>query len=102
MENVSGGYLLSAGNEKLGQAIMGWLIPAVLRCPGATELCKKACYAQRHRLQFQRVRDRLQWNYEQSLLPTFVERVVQEIKLRGVLVLRIHIAGDFCEVIARF
>lgn len=95
MGNVSGDYLLSAGNQKLGQAIMGWSIPAVLTCPGATELCKKACYARRHRFQFQRVRDRLQWNYEQSLLPTFVERMVEEIKTRGVLVLRVHIAGDF-------
>jgi hypothetical protein len=41
------------------------------------------------------VKDRLDWCYKESLRSDFTERMVREIRCKGVLVLRIHVAGDF-------
>ena len=93
MQNTSG--LLMQGNGKLGNAIHVWSIPALDTCPGSTSVCRTACYALRHRFRFAQVRDRLRWNWQQSRRSDFVERMVAEIRSRGVLVLRLHVAGDF-------
>jgi hypothetical protein len=87
--------LLMQGNGKLGSAIHVWSIPALDTCPGSSAVCRSACYALRHRFRFAQVRDRLRWNCEQSRRNDFVDRMVAEIRSRGVLVLRLHVAGDF-------
>ena len=87
--------LLQHGNSKLGRAIHVWSIPAVDTCPGSTAVCRKLCYATRHRFRFDSVRRRLAWNRQQCDRPDFVERMTAEIRSGGVLVLRIHVAGDF-------
>ena len=87
--------LLQHGNSKLGRAIHVWSIPAVDTCPGSTAVCRKLCYATRHRFRFDSVRRRLAWNRQQCDRPDFVERMTAEIRSSGVLVLRIHVAGDF-------
>jgi len=87
--------LLQHGNSKLGRAIHVWSIPAVDTCPGSTAVCRKLCYALRHRFRFDSVKRRLAWNREQCERHDFVERMIAEIRSSGVLVLRIHVAGDF-------
>ena len=91
-------HLLLQGNQKIGSAIHNWSLPAVTSCPGASELCKEACYARKHRFGYAVVRRRLQWNWRQCLRDDFVERMVSEIRSRGVLVLRVHVSGDFWSV----
>jgi len=87
--------LLQLGNSKLGRAIHVWSIPAIDTCPGSTELCRNLCYALRHRFRFDSVKRRLAWNLRQSRRIDFVERMIAEIRSSGVLVLRLHVAGDF-------
>lgn len=87
--------LLQLGNAKLGRAIHVWSIPAVDACPGSTAVCRNLCYATRHRFRFDSVKRRLAWNRRQCDREDFVDRMVAEIRSSGVLVLRIHVAGDF-------
>ena len=87
--------LLQQGNAKLGKAISVWSIPAVSTCPGRTPTCEKVCYATMSRFLLPSVKDRLAWNYQQSLRPDFTARMVNEIRRKGALVVRIHSAGDF-------
>jgi len=87
--------LLQQGNSKLGRAIHVWSIPAVDTCPGSTAICRELCYAMRHRFRFDSVKHRLAWNLQQSRRNDFVERMLAEIRSSGVLVLRLHVAGDF-------
>ncbi len=68
--------LLQHGNSKLGRAIHVWSIPAVDTCPGSTAVCRKLCYALRHRFRFDSVKRRLAWNREQCERQDFVERTV--------------------------
>jgi hypothetical protein len=87
--------LLVQGNGKLGTAIHSWSIPAIGTCPGSTELCRRLCYAGLGHFLLPAVKERLDWNYNQSLRDDFSERMVQEIRRKGVIVLRIHVSGDF-------
>jgi hypothetical protein len=85
--------LLLLGNQKIGSAIHNWSLPAVESCPGASALCKEACYARRHRFRFDSVRRRLQWNWRQCRRDDFADRMISEIRSRGVLVLRVTSAA---------
>jgi hypothetical protein len=87
--------LLRLGNGKLGEAIHHFDLPAVATCPGRTAVCEQVCYANRGRFNTKSIRDRLAWNREQSSLPDFAPRLVEEIRRKGVLVLRLHVSGDF-------
>lgn len=87
--------LLQLGNAKLGRAIHVWSIPALDTCPGSTETCRNLCYALRHRFRFDSVKRRLNRNRQRSLDEDFVEQMSAEIRSSGVLVLRLHVAGDF-------
>lgn len=87
--------LLTLGNRKVGECIHLWSLPPVTTCPGRSEICEGACYARQGRYRFQAVKDRLLWNFEQSLRRDFVPRMVAEIRRKGVLVLRVHCSGDF-------
>lgn len=90
--------LLMQGNGKLGNAIHVWSIPALDTCPGSSSICRTACYALRYRFRFAQVKERLDWNLRQSRRADFVDRMVAEIRAQGVLVLRLHVAGDFSDV----
>jgi hypothetical protein len=46
-------------------------------------------------MRFASVQRRLAWNRRQCDRPNFVERMIAEIRSSGVLVLRMHVAGDF-------
>lgn len=87
--------LLSRGSSKLGESIFGWAIPAVHTCPGRSSACQAVCYATKGRFSTRKVKQQNQWRYDQSKQSVFVDRMVSEIFKRGVLVLRVHVAGDF-------
>lgn len=82
-------------NTKLGRNVFGWSIPAILTCPGASDLCKSICYACKHRYHSRSVKDSLATNYAISKKPGFVERTIEEIQRRHIKTVRIHVAGDF-------
>ena len=87
--------LLQLGNSKLGTAIHHWALPPIVTCPGKTDVCQANCYATKGRYNFAKVREKLEWNYQQAQTYDFVARMVYEIQSQGVLVLRVHSSGDF-------
>jgi hypothetical protein len=87
--------LLAMGNGKLGSSIFHFDLPAVVTCPGRSFVCEQVCYATRRRFRFPQVQERLQWCYQQSRRDDFAERMATEIHRKGILVVRIHTAGDF-------
>lgn len=86
-------YLLKRGNHKLSRDQGVWSLPPILTCIGAGE-CRKYCYAIRHRGRMKNVMEARMRRYLISTMPSFVDRMVSEIKRRGILVVRIHEAGD--------
>lgn len=86
--------LLVAGNGKLSAGVFHFDIPAVTTCPGRSALCENKCYANRGRFMYPVVQDRLVWNYAQSKLSNFADRMVDELYRKGVLLCRFHVAGD--------
>jgi len=87
--------LLMQGNGKLGQAIHLWSLPAVKSCPGRSTICERWCYAKTGHFLLPSVKERLKWNLAQTRRGDFVPRMVNEINRKGVLVIRIHVSGDF-------
>jgi Gene product 88 len=87
--------LLTMGNGKLGQSIYHFDLPAVSTCPGRSSVCQQVCYATSSRFRFPQVQERLQWCHEQSRRKDFSERMAKEIRRKGILVVRIHVSGDF-------
>lgn len=94
MAKVVRRHLLTAGNDKLGKTIHGWSIPAITTCPGRTSACTSVCYATHGRYVTDKMRDLMEWRLQQCKKPGFVAKMVDELFRRGVLVCRIHIAGD--------
>lgn len=87
--------LLAQGNGKLGRSICHFDLPAVSTCPGRSSVCERACYARRHRFRTRVVQRRLRWCLRQSRRADFVDRMVDEIRRTGAIVVRIHVSGDF-------
>lgn len=87
--------MLALGNGKLGEQIMHFDLPAVTTCPGRSPVCERVCYARSGRFHFTNVVERLEWCHRQSLRNDFERRLSREIRTRGVLVLRLHVSGDF-------
>jgi len=83
------------GNGKLGQSIFHFDLPAVSTCPGRSSVCEQVCYARSGNFLFPQVQERLHWCYEQSRREDFASRMAREIHRKGVLVVRIHVSGDF-------
>jgi hypothetical protein len=79
----------------LGQSIFHFDLPAVTTCPGRSSVCEQVCYATVSRYLLPSVQERLRWCYEQSRRRDFTRRLVQEIRRKGVLVVRLHVSGDF-------
>lgn len=87
--------LLTQGNQKVGESIHIWSLPAVETCPGSTEVCRSVCYSTKGRYLFDAVRNRMAWNLEQACSADFVERMAGEVRKKGCLVVRVHSSGDF-------
>jgi hypothetical protein len=86
--------LLVAGNEKLSQTVFHFDLPAIRTCPGRSRLCSRVCYATRNRYQYPQVQERLQWALEQSKRKDFVDRMVDELYRKGIILMRWHCSGD--------
>jgi Gene product 88 len=86
--------LLVAGNDKLGQMVMHFDIPAGLSCPGKSSLCHGKCYALKKRFLFPQVQERLRWSYLQAKRSDFPDRMCRELYRKGVLLMRFHVSGD--------
>src|ERR1700710_70889 len=87
--------LLSQGTDKLGGTIFGWSLPAIRSCPGRSAICSRLCYATHGRFATRKVKALMEWRLQQCKKPGFVADMVDELFRRGVLVCRIHVAGDF-------
>lgn len=89
--------LLTQGNDKVGDAIHLWSLPAGAdgSCPGSSAVCQRHCYAMAGRYRFAAVKERLAWNFQQAQDADFVDAMSREIRLRGCLVVRVHASGDF-------
>jgi hypothetical protein len=83
------------GNGKLGGSIAHFDLPPVSTCPGRSDVCQQVCYARSGHYVFPAVQERLRWNYEQSRRRDFAARMAREIRRKGVLVVRVHVSGDF-------
>lgn len=86
--------LLVRGNQKLGEAIWCFNIPAGATCPGKTSLCNSRCYAQRGMFVMPSVKRIHARNYEASLLEDFAARIIEEINQIKPAVIRLHSSGD--------
>lgn len=86
--------LLVLGNDKLSRGVYHFDLPARKTCPGKSRRCSRRCYATRGRYGFPRVQERLAWNYAQSKRSDFVDRMVDTLYRRGVLLMRWHCSGD--------
>ena len=88
-----GDLYLSGGNVRMN--IPTWSLPAVDTCPGATESCVKYCYAKKAENIWRGVRPSRDRNYQASLSPDFVEKMVGLVERAGSEYIRIHESGDF-------
>lgn len=95
MATRHGKNLLALGNQKLGEGLHVFSIPAVKSCPGLTSACVKECYARKNRFRFRSVKAALARNYKAARDPSFARRMALEIQERGIMTVRIHSAGDF-------
>lgn len=86
--------LLVAGNDKLSAGVWHFDVPAKKCCPGRSQLCSRHCYAARNRFEYPQVKERLAWNFEQSKRSDFVDRMVDEMYRKGVILMRWFVSGD--------
>jgi hypothetical protein len=87
---------LLPGNTKLGASeIWQWGLPAELTCPGASPLCLESCYAKKHRYRFASVQKRLDANNADRMTADWADRVIGQIAVLRIKVIRIHTSGDF-------
>ncbi len=85
--------MLALGNDKLGQGIFTFSLPAVTTCPGSSPVYRKECYATKGRFVF--AKRRANAMFEESKQAGFAGRMIAEIKRRWVGCVRIHVSGDF-------
>ena len=83
------------GNTKLGSDITVWSLPAVLTCPGRTQLCERLCYATKHRFSTGRYLWSVMQNWITATLPFFVLWMVTRLTVLRAKTVRIHVSGDF-------
>lgn len=85
-------HLLSFGNSKLGE-MHTFSLPAVHTCPGRSSSCESACYARKGTVRFAQRSYVSRW--KASKQARFVPDMVEEIRSRGVSLVRLHVSGDF-------
>lgn len=97
--------LLRAGNEKLSRRILTFGLPAVMTCPGRSELCGGAealCYATHNRYKNSFVAKPRLENYVLACRDDFAELVLAELPHHRQRVVRPHDSGDlFSEAYAQ-
>lgn len=87
--------MIQKGNSKLGRSVWAFSLPAVLTCPGSTDLCRSKCYALKGFYAMPSVKVSLRRSHRRSLRPTFADRMVAAVGTRKAKRLRVHASGDF-------
>ena len=87
----------ASGNQKTG-SIPYLSMPAMVSCPGRTELCKRYCYAAKNRFALpNNIKARL-YSLLAFMIPGFgkmyAERIGEELRRRGIKFYRLHDSGD--------
>lgn len=85
--------ILKDGNLKLNKEVKVWTLPRTT-CIGATQQCKKYCYAKKLEW-LKAVINNRNTNYQISLLKDFPQLITIEITYNNIKYVRIHEAGDF-------
>lgn len=80
---------------KLGPSIFTFSIPALKTCPGKSALCAVLCYAATGFFLMKGVAAKHKVNLRRSRRADFAAAAVAELRDRGIMVLRLHMAGDF-------
>ncbi len=99
-----GRYIFTPGNSKTGKDVKCWNLPVIRTCPGMSSFCR-FCYAHDGSVagnlrggyfRYPSVRQRHEWNYQQSLKAAFVQLAVDELRRRrSINLVRLHSSGDF-------
>jgi len=84
---------ISNGNKKTG-TIPTFSLPTVITCPGATDFCKKICYARVSERIYKYVLKRRMENLLEIYQGSWVPKMVQLIKDLFIPYFRIHEAGE--------
>lgn len=88
--------LLSKGNHKLPSDIAIFNLPHMTTCPGATEECKRYCYANKAERLYPSAYPFRKRNFKLSQQEDFVDQVSAALRRMRVLrAVRIHESGDF-------
>jgi hypothetical protein len=86
--------ILRPGNVKLSRHILTFGLPAILSCPGATELCSALCYACTYNYKLANVIVPRMENFVLACRPDFDEILRRELPLHRQKVIRPHDSGD--------
>ncbi len=90
---------ISTGNRKLQKEFLIWNLPSEVTCPGATELCKRRCYAKKAERIYKGVLTSRYRNLEDSRRPDFADKMAEAVdrlaKKLSRRLFRVHEAGDF-------
>lgn len=88
---------LKKTSKVTGIKTLDFALPAKKTCPYARE-CKKFCYADKGSYLWAVVKEKHQWNLNQTQLESFVDNMIIEIKKAKAKAIRIHSSGDFYNV----
>ena len=92
-------FHISPRNKKLGK-IPSFSLPSISTCPGASEWCKKYCYAKGWPLAFFN-KNRYTTNLARSKKPDFAKTMIHRMRIYATVSqikyppFRIHVSGDF-------
>lgn len=86
--------VITPGNNKLGEDIHTWSIPAAVSCPGATPACLSCCYALSGFFTMPNVATTHTQNWVAAESKHFVAWMCNELQKHNVKVFRIHVSGD--------
>lgn len=89
--------MLTKGNSKLG-GIWNWSIPAKKTCPGKSKVCAEICYGLAGCYLFDSTKRKHEENWALARSGNLVERIVNQIILMCIRLVRIHAVGDFFSV----
>ena len=85
---------LSRGNAKIYRALI-WNLPNGITCPGATELCKKVCYAKDSAVLYKDVSPYRLNNFKVAKRSDFADLMIDKLNRARINKVRIHESGDF-------
>lgn len=90
--------MITRGNSKLGELFHGWSIPADDACPGKSAVCETVCYGKRGHFLHTLVSEAHRRNWILTKQRDFVRRMRDELRVKQVGLLRVHVVGDYDSV----